>query len=191
MYILQNRKIFKLKIVSKNGLNELFSWYEKYKKYILKNIDNITIELSAGLDSRILLSMFYKEIKHVHIINYFKDEQYDIDFVINFLNENNISYDHDIKKKILGGHDSNYCRKGKDFKSLSYIKKCLKTKKIKPFLDKKILKIDPLYPDLLHTILLLKYSPELLEYDFLTYKTFYKKEDLPIQMARSILKCYM
>ena len=93
------------------------------------------------------------------------------------------------KYLLVGGHFSEWCRDSRVFRSRKFIEYCYLARKpgsLYPMLDKDLLCINPLFPNLLHTYIINTYAPELLEYNFLSGGRFYTKNDLPLKELKGI-----
>ena len=84
-----NIECFKYNIFSKEALNIIQKWHDKYLNFFINN--DCIFNLSAGLDSRVLLSFLIKTDKEFLIDNYHRtttnfkvDDKYDIELVSHF-----------------------------------------------------------------------------------------------------------
>lgn len=175
-------------------------WYNKYMEIFKKY--NCAFRLSGGLDSRVLLSFLIKLNKEVYIINYHRDttyektdDTYDLEFINTICKDypNLIKIDENkIKGKkflMVGGHFSEWCRDNRVFKSKKFIEYCYLARKcgsLYPMLDKDLLSINPLIPNLLSTYIINEYAPKLLEYDFQSGRHLYTKKELPLKEIAGI-----
>lgn len=193
--ISDNINYFKYSILSKEGKQIIEKWRNKYN--YLFNKYNCVFELSAGLDSRVLLSFLINNNKTFYIKNFHRDtvyqkvnDEYDIEF-IDFI----CSKYKNIKKEpppfdfyfVVGGHFSEWFRDIRVFKNKNFIKYvylCRKNGTFYPMIDKELLQINPLIPDLINTFILNKYCPELLEYKFQSGAKIYEKNNLPLKILK-------
>lgn len=179
-----NIDYFKHSIYSKEALDIIKKWHDKYLNFFINN--DCIFNLSAGLDSRVLLSFLIKIDKEFLIDNYHRttvnfkvDDRYDIEFIDIMCNKyHNLKRAKEVPKKsyIVGGHFSEWYRDQrvfKDIKFIEYANSCKKNRRIYPMIDEDLLTIDPGIKNLLNYIIIYLYAPELLEYDFLSGKNFY------------------
>ena len=174
-----NIECFKYNIFSKEALNIIKKWHDKYLNFFINN--DCIFNLSAGLDSRVLLSFLIKVDKEFLIDNYHRtttnfkvDDKYDIEFIDLICDRyHNLKRAKEVPKKsyIVGGHFSEWCRDKrvfKDIKFIEYVNLCKKNGRIYPMIDEDLLTIDPKIENLLNYVIIYLYAPELLEYDFLS-----------------------
>ena len=179
-----NIEYFKYNIFSKETLNVIQKWYNKYLNFFINN--DCIFNLSAGLDSRVLLSFLIKTDKEFLIDNYHRtttnfkvDDKYDIEFIDLICDRyHNLKRVKELPKKsyIVGGHFSEWCRDKrvfKDIKFIEYANSCKKNGRIYPMIDEDLLTIDPKIENLLNYVIIYLYAPELLEYDFLSGNMYY------------------
>lgn len=185
---IQNNKLdieyFKYNIFSKEALDIIKKWHDKYLNFFINN--NCIFNLSAGLDSRVLLSFLIKTNKNFFINNYHRtttnlkvDDNYDIDFInmicLKYKNLNKIENINDKYYKV-GGHFSEWCRDKRVFKNINFIEYtfvCKKEHWIYPMIDDCLLTIDPKIENLLNYAIIYLYAPELLEYNIQSGAQFY------------------
>lgn len=174
-----NIEYFKYNIFSKEALNIIKKWHNKYLNFFINN--DCIFNLSAGLDSRVLLSFLIKTDKEFLIDNYHRtttnfkvDDKYDIEFIDLICDRyHNLKRAKEVPKKsyIVGGHFSEWCRDKrvfKDIKFIEYVNLCKKNGRIEDLLT-----IDPKIENLLNYVIIYLYAPELLEYDFLSGNMYY------------------
>lgn len=179
-----NIEYFKYNIFSKEALNIIQKWYNKYLNFFINN--DCIFNLSAGLDSRVLLSFLIKTDKEFLIDNYHRtttnfkvDDKYDIEFIDLMCDKyHNLKRVKEFPKKsyIVGGHFSEWCRDKRVFKNIKfieYVNSCKKNGMIYPMIDEDLLTIDPKIENLLNYVIIFIYAPELLEYDFLSGNMLY------------------
>lgn len=179
-----NIEYFKHNIFSKEALNIIQKWYNKYLNFFINN--DCIFNLSAGLDSRVLFSFLIKTDKEFLIDNYHRtttnlkvDDKYDIEFIDLICDRyHNLKRAKEVPKKsyIVGGHFSEWCRDKrvfKDIKFIEYVNLCKKNGRIYPMIDDDLLTIDPKIENLLNYVIIYLYAPELLEYDFLSGNMYY------------------
>ena len=179
-----NIECFRCSIFSKEALNIIQKWHDKYLNFFINN--DCIFNLSAGLDSRVLLSFLIKTDKEFLIDNYHRtttnfkvDDKYDIEFIDLICDRyNNLKRAKEIPKKsyIVGGHFSEWCRDKrvfKDIKFIEYANLCKKNRRVYPMIDEDLLTIDPKIENLLNYVIIFIYAPELLEYDFLSGNMYY------------------
>ena len=172
---------------SKEALNIIQKWHDKYLNFFINN--DCIFNLSAGLDSRVLLSFLIKTDKEFLIDNYHRttinfkvDDKYDIEFIDLMCDKyHNLKRVKEVPKKsyIVGGHFSEWCRDKRVFKDIKnikyieYVNICKKNGRIYPMIDEYLLTIDPKIENLLNYVIIYLYAPELLEYDFLSGNMYY------------------
>jgi len=179
-----NIEYFKYNIFSKEALNIIQKWYNKYLNFFINN--DCVFNLSAGLDSRVLLSFLIKADKEFLIDNYHRtttnfkvDDKYDIEFIDLMCDKyHNLKRVKEFPKKsyTVGGHFSEWCRDKRVFKNIKfieYVNLCKKNRMIYPMIDEDLLTIDPKIENLLNYVIIFIYAPELLEYDFLSGDVYY------------------
>lgn len=179
-----NIEYFKYSIFSKEALDIIKKWYNKYLNFFINN--DCIFNLSAGLDSRVLLSFLIKTDKEFLIDNYHRtttnfkvDDKYDIEFIDIICDKyHNLKRIKEFPKKsyIIGGHFSEWCRDKrvfKDIKFIEYVNLCKKNRRVYPMIDEDLLIIDPKIENLLNYVIIFIYAPELLEYDFLSGDVYY------------------
>lgn len=190
-------KLFNIPLSTKKGMDILISWYNKWKKFIADK--NLILAFSAGLDSRVLFSMIYKE-KGIEIKNYSRNtytncnESLDLNFpdIVKKKYNLNLIIDNESKKHSVGGYFSEWCRDKRVFANKDFIKFCYKVMPHAycPFADDELLKLYPVEPDLLNTIILLYFAPDLLELPFQSGNSIYNKDKLPLDKANKIIYNY-
>jgi hypothetical protein len=198
----KNFELFKYNIFSLKAIEQIKKWHDKYEKIFENN--NCIFNLSAGLDSRVLLTFLVNSKKTFYVNNYHRttcyiqtNDDYDLDFIRNIICKKykNIKLSNEIIKITphfkVGGHFSewcryNYCFKNKEFTEYIYL--CRKNKYIYPMIDKDLLCIDPMYPNLLSILIIYMYAPELLDYQFQTGKNLLTKDDFPLQFLKKFDK---
>ena len=102
-----NIEYFKYNIFSKEALDIIKKWHDKYLNFFINN--DCIFNLSAGLDSRVLLSFLIKVDKEFLIDNYHRtttnfkvDDKYDIEFPVKISKLLNckLGFDHNFAKGI-------------------------------------------------------------------------------------------
>lgn len=197
-----NFKLFEYNLFSKEGIEKIKKWHDKYMEIFNKKF--CIFKLSAGLDSRVLLSFLINSKKTFYIDNYHRDtvynkvdDSYDLYFIQNIICKKykNIKMSNRLIKKIkhlkVGGHFSEWCRDASVFKNktfLEYAYLCRKNNFIYPMIDKELLTINPVIKDALNTIIIYMYAPELLEYNFLSGNSLYDKKSLPLKYIKMVEK---
>lgn len=194
---INTNNLFKIPISTKEGMNILINWYNKWKNFIID--EKLILALSAGLDSRVFFSMIYKE-KNIEIKNYSRntfmkcDETLDLNFpdIVRKKYNLNLIINNESKKKSIGGYFSEWCRDLRVFTNKDFISFCYKTMPYAycPFIDEELLQLYPICPDLLNTIILLYFAPDLLELPFQSGNNIYNKNKLPLDKANKIIYNY-
>ena len=137
-----NIEYFKYNIFSKEALNIIQKWHDKYLNFFINN--DCVFNLSAGLDSRVLLSFLIKTDKEFLINNYHRtttnfkvDDKYDIEFIDLICDRyHNLKRVKELPKKsyIVGGHFSEWCRDKRFFKDIKFIEYVNLCKKMEEYI---------------------------------------------------------
>lgn len=193
-------ELFKYNIFSLKAVEQIKKWHDKYEKIFENN--NCIFNLSAGLDSRVLLTFLVNSKKTFYVNNYHRttcyiqaNDDYDLNFIRNIICKKykNIKLSNEIVKALshfnVSGTFSEWCRdnnnysfKNKEYTEYVYL--CRKNNCMYPMIDKDLLCINPIYPNLLSTLIIYMYAPELLNYQFQTGNYILTKNNLPIQFLK-------